>query len=75
MKTLWTCKLLILSSIAAFSWISAAPGGAASAAEPRPDLSEYVYLHETRGVAVRVQGASSADSCRAATTTVRPVRS
>lgn len=72
MKTLWTCRLLFLSSIAAFSWISAAPGGSA---EARPDLSEYVYLHETRGVAVRVQGTTTADTCRAAATTARPVRS
>jgi len=71
MKTLWTCRLLFLSSIAAFSWISAAPGGGA---EPRADLSDYVYLHETRGVAARVQGTAAADSCRASST-ARTVRS
>ncbi len=68
-KTLWTCRLLFLSSITAFSWISAAPGGTT---EPRTDLSEYVYLHETRGVAARVQGTAPADTCRAsARATVR----
>ena len=72
MKTLWTVRLLCLSSIAALSWISAAPG---RNAEARPDLAEYVYLHETRGVAARAQSSTSADTCRAATSTARPVRS
>ncbi len=49
-------KLLYLLPILGFSWFAAAPANQGTA----PDLSEYVYLHMTRG-----EAAPPASSCRA----------
>jgi hypothetical protein len=54
-KILWLYGLLSLSSV------SAAPDGAG---KPPPDLSEYVYLHETRNQISPVHFAALTNMCR-----------
>ncbi len=68
MKTLWICRLLLLSSLIALSWL---PGAQSTATRPASELAEYVYLHVTRGEAAPAAGASAL-SCRGNATT--PVR-
>jgi hypothetical protein len=47
--------------MAAFGWNSVA---LSNAAETPSDLSEYVYLHETRNQAIPLQIAARANMCR-----------
>lgn len=76
MKTLWICGPLFLLPIAAFSWISVALSGAGeplSEARASPlntpveadarDLSEYVFLHETRNESIPLRIAARANAC------------
>jgi hypothetical protein len=60
MSMLKICGLLSLLAVAAFRPLPAAPGGPGERAS---DLSEYVYLHETRNQSVPLQIAAHANMC------------
>ncbi|HEY8068042.1 MAG TPA: hypothetical protein VIF38_04045 [Burkholderiales bacterium] len=63
MKALRICGLLSLPAIAVLGWVSAALSDSVKAPSSAY-LSDYVYLHETRGLSDSIQIAAHADVCR-----------